>query len=89
MCSANKRKQKYISIRSYGTTTQSRRGLVGRGTQNTGYFWRLCVHTVPDREAVEPGKCSTSRPGQVEYMKTIGFLCKYIAVNLVNMLPEI
>ena len=41
---ANKRKQEYVSIRSHGTTMQSRWGLVGRATQNTGYFWRLCVY---------------------------------------------
>ena len=45
--------------------------------------------TVPDREAVQPRKWSTSRLGQVEYMKTVGFFCKYIGVNSINMFPEI
>ena len=45
--------------------------------------------TVPDREAVQPRKWSTSRLGHVEYMKTVGFFCKYIEVNSINMFPEI
>ena len=50
----------------------------------------LCMPlTVPDQEAVQPRKWSTSRLGYVEYMKTDGFFCKYIGVNLINMFPEI
>ena len=45
--------------------------------------------TVPDREAVQPRKWSTSRLGQVEYVKTVGFFCKYIGFNSINMFPEI
>ena len=44
--------------------------------------------TVPDREAVQPRKWSTSRLGQVEYIKTYGFFCKYIGVNFINIFPE-
>ena len=45
--------------------------------------------TVPDREAVQPRKWSTSWLGHVEYMKTVGIFCKYLGINSIKMLPEI
>ena len=45
--------------------------------------------TVPDREAVQPRKWSTSWLGHVEYMKTVRIFCKYLGINSIKMLPEI
>ena len=67
------------------TGLESGRVLVGEDFHTA----RRVSITVPDREAVQPRKWSTSRLGYVEYMKTDGFFCKYIGVNLINMFPEI